>query len=448
LVRILLVRPNFEIRQLYPPLGLAYIAAWLRKQNAGYKIKVVDGLVEKLSYEDFREIFFEFKPNILGITSMDLCSGQTHEIAKLAKKINRNCSVVVGGPYSTGDPEAVVTDGNVDFAVVGEGEKAIEKLVEAIITGNDPSYIKGIAYKKNGKFILNQVPEYLHDIDAIPFPAWDLVGLGEYFVFNKVPVPIITTRGCPYNCIYCLDTFGKRVRFRSIENMLQELKLLVNKYKVNHIAIMDDIFNIDQKRVIEFCDNVISNKLNINIFIGYGLKIEFMNKQIISKLKEAGVYYVTYGIEPLSKRIQQLTRRHFNPTHARHIIDFSVQKGLFTEGTVGIGAPSETEEEIMKTIRYVKSTKLHRVDFSCISSFFPKIKLRKLSQMKSIFNSNRLANNMNFLSDKKLKKIKKKAYIEFYLNPIRIWRIFSTSKYKSKLVENLFFFFKYMFSKV
>lgn len=448
MLRILLVRPNFKIKQIYPPLGLAYIAAWLRKQNAGYKIKIVDGLVKKFSYDDFRQIFLEFKPDVLGITSMDLCSEQTHEIAKIAKIINRNCSVVVGGPYPTGDPEVVITDGNIDFAVVGEGEKAIEKLVEAITTGNDPSHIKGIAYKKNGEFIFNHPPEYLHDIDAIPFPAWDLVRLEKYFVFDKIPVPILTTRGCPYNCIYCLDMFGKKVRYRSTENLLQELKLLVNKYKVNHIAITDDIFNIDQKRIIELCNSIISNRLNINIFIGYGLKLEFMNKRIISKLKEAGAYWVTYGIEPVSRKIQDLMRRHFDPAHARHIIDFSVQIGLFTEGIVGIGAPAETEEEIMKTVRYVKSTKLHRADFLCISSFFPKIKLKKLSQKGYISDSSPLSNDRNFLSEKKLRRIKKKAYIEFYLNPIRIWRIICITKYKLKLIKELPFFFKYMFGKV
>ena len=444
MVKILLVRPNFKIRQTYPPLGIAYIAAWLRKQNPRYTIRIVDGLRDKLQREDFKQIFLKFKPDILGITSMDLSSCQTHEIAGIAKAIDRNCNVVVGGPYPTGAPQEVLGDENIDFIVVGEGEKAMGHLVEALTRDRSPSLIKGIGYKTNGKFVLNQPLDYIDDINSIPFPAWDLVGLKDYYVFNNVPVPVLTTRGCHYNCIYCLDIFGKKVRYRSVDNLLQELILLVNEYKIDHITITDDIFNIDQKRVMEFCDYIISLRLNINIFIGYGLKLEFMNNDIISKLKEAGVYWVTYGIEPASKRIQRLIGMDFNPTHARRIIDFSTRAGLLTEGIVAIGAPGETEKEIQETIRYVNSTGLHRANFVCVSSFFPKVKLRSLPRGTHIENSNRLPDSIDFVCDNKLKKIQKKAYMSFYCDLPRLWRIVRITKDKFRLMKELLSFLKYI----
>jgi radical SAM superfamily enzyme YgiQ (UPF0313 family) len=287
-MKILLINPNPRNQPdagavvCTPPLGLLYIAAALRQ--AGYNsINIIDARVRDLSHDDVLAEIRNFSPDVVGISSLSVEAREAHVLARLAKKADARCKVVVGGAYAVTSPEIIIQDPNMDFAVIGEGERTMCELIDALEKGKDVSGINGLVFKNEDVPVFNPRREMIEDIDSIPFPAWDLLDMDTYFnsayrhavtplPFSHRVLPIFTTRGCPFGCIYCHNIFGKRIRLRSAECVIREIELLVNKYAPGEIEIVDDIFNYDLARAKRICDGIIKRGLKINLSFPNGLR--------------------------------------------------------------------------------------------------------------------------------------------------------------------------------
>lgn len=459
-MNILLFRPDSQVRKVSPPIGLMYIGAWLREKLIGANIKIIDGRKDMLRSDNIGSILKEYKPDIIGISSMNIESQQAHIFAGVARKLYPSCCIVMGGAYSTVNPEYILEDKNINFAVIGEGERVMERLIKSISSGYRISMIDGLCLRKNGRIVINRPVEFIEDLDSIPFPSWDLIDTEAYFKyyrstgahifgFHRRCVPILTSRGCHFSCTYCLKIFGKEVRYRSAENIVSEINFLVKKYKIEEIEIRDDIFNMDQRRMIDICSYIKDRGLKITF--SNGLMTDFMNEGIINKLKEAGTHKVSYTIPPISSRIQALINKNFDAAHAQKIIDLTEKKGICAEGFFVIGFPGETKKEIQATINYAKNTRLHLANFIYGKSLFfdeGAIKNFELSHFskKQIFEPNRYFCDDSIPINKELKILMLKAYIEFYLNPIRIWRIFKITNFNIlRLIINFFAAGKHIF---
>ncbi len=450
--RLLLIRPNSSIEIAPPPLGLMYIASYLRNKQDEFDIKILDSRVKDLSFEEIEERIKDCQPEYIGITSMHVDSPELHKVAQISKSVMKDPVVIAGGPYPTSGYKQVMEDSNIDFCVVGEGEIPFAELMKALRHGLDYENIRDVAFRIDGEMVYNGSRELISDLDSIPIPAWDLIEMNDYFYgkkrslenpvqIHKRAVSVISSRGCPYGCTYCHNIFGKKFRARSPENVIKELKYLVDKYSIQEIEFLDDTFNYDKERACGICDLIIEEKLKLGICFSNGLRADRMDEELIIKLKQAGTYRINYGIESTSARMQKSMGKKLNLIHAKDIIEKTYRHKILCGAFFMIGFPTETEDEILETIRFAAESKLHTAVFNIVTPF-PGTRLYKQAEEmgsnvgKSFSTVGKVSVNMSAVSNEKLAKLRVIAYRRFYFNVTRCWRLFVRVPRKLILFKN------------
>lgn len=435
-MRIILIKPRFIEKGLEcatPPLGLAYLASYLMDKERDAKIKIVDMLFcdELALIEEIRR----FSPDVVGISSLTLEADQMHRIALLVKRISKKIVVVAGGPHPTLFSEDVLSDGNIDYVVKGEGEKTFHQLLPSLYGGREPNDVKGVLYRKDGGIFFTGDREPIYDLDSIPFPAWELLHPERYRLQKKFTLvrssmtylPIFTSRACPYGCIYCHRIFGKGFRKRSPENVIAEMDEFMRRFGVQKFEVVDDIFNLDEERVKMICDGII--KRNWRIFLSFpnGLRGDRLSEDTIKLLRRAGTYYTSIAIESASQRIQRLIKKNLDVEKALKAIENAVKVGIFTMGYFMLGFPTETEEEMKLTIDCARRSKLHIALFFIVTPF----KGMELYQTYvgdgfipyKHYHYHTDHYNLSSTGTKRLRKLYKLAYRKFYSSPMRAFRI-------------------------
>lgn len=470
--KILLLRVNSSMESAPPPLGLMYIASYLRKKKQAVNIKIVDARCNDFSREELGKVIFNFRPHLLGITSMHDEKKEVHAVAGFIKKTMPGLKIIVGGPYPSADYDEVLKDKNIDFAVVGEGEEVIDELIGDLFCGyQNLSNIKGLAYKEQGYVRFNGEREFIQNLDRLSFPAWDLINLNDYFYAKKRAlenpfqiykraVPILSSRGCPYRCTYCHSIFGKKFRARSPENIVEEIELLYNSYGVREIEFLDDSFNIDKTRAKNIFDLIIKKNINIKICFSNGIRIDRIDGELFKLMSKSGVYRINYGIESVSKRIQKMIKKDLNIDLVKSIIDETLKNKMLCGAFFMMGFPTETEEEITETLRFAFSSRLHTAVFAIVTPFpnteiYNQFVLRKkINSNVDFSNTSEVALNLCKVSNKKLQQLRLYAYRRFYFNPIRALRIFFRAPSKIPVFRNFIevvrvaFFKKVLYSKM
>ncbi|MBD3263822.1 MAG: radical SAM protein [Candidatus Omnitrophica bacterium] len=420
MAKVLLIRPNSVLKQMIPPLGLAYLAASLKDS---YEVKVIDALLSRSGSPEVKEEIFKFRPDFVGITSWHISAVASHEIAGVVKSFNPGCKVIIGGPYATVSARRVLGDKNVDFAVIGEGESVLKRLIEDIVKGEDVSSLNGVALRQDAAFTLNYPAEYIANIDEIKFPAWELFDIESYLGYSKNNfnfyryrgkriMPFLTSRGCPLNCRFCASAFGKNLRYRSIENILQELKIYLGKYRIEGIDIVDDNFSFNTERAFEVLDAIAAENIKLDIVFGSGLMTQLMSKEFIHKLKKAGTTSVIYGIGPVLEKTQNKLNERFDVNKAKEIISHTAGEGIISEGVFGMGYPGEDKKDIRKISRTARGMKFDSVTFFNGSLGMP------AGIREEVFPSEEC------LSRPTVRREMVRAYLLFYFSPGRIKSIF------------------------
>ena len=240
--KILLVNPKSNLDFFFsnpPPLGPLYLVSYLRQKN--FQAEFIDLNLEKKLEKVFEKKINEFNPNYVGITSNIANIQSAHYIAGLTKRINSDTKVIIGGPFPTSSPEYVLKNKNVDLVCIGEGE---ETLYEYILKGEK---VPGLMIRKNNSYYYTGERKYIENLDDLPFPALEDVNLKKYWVNVSKATPIsilISSRGCPYNCIFCFHgVHGRRWRPRSPKNVIKELNWQVNELGAKEICFWDDNFS-------------------------------------------------------------------------------------------------------------------------------------------------------------------------------------------------------------
>lgn len=432
------------------PLGLIYLASWLRALTDSYEIKILDARIKGMSLDGVRKRLGEFLPDFVGISSMHADSKEAHKIAALSKQVNGNCKVIIGGPYASADTQAVLADHNVDFCIKGEGEEAFGELMLAFESGAGFSQIKGLGFRKNGQVFYSGDRQPIADLDRLPFAAWDLLDIEDYFNGRKRSlenpmqiysrgVSLISSRGCPFQCIYCHDIFGKRFRPRSPENVLEEVKLLVSRYGVREIEFLDDTFNFDIPRAKRIADLLREADLKLKICFSNGIRADFVDEELLDKLKIAGAYRINYGIESVSPRIQKIMKKNLDPGSAERAIEATVKRGMLCGGFFMLGFPSETEKEMMETVEYARRSKLHTAVFAIVTPY-PGTEMYRAAKQSlaalSFSTVGRASLNLSAVSNERLEAIKRIAYRRFYLSLSRFVHIYKAAGRKLALLKN------------
>ena len=381
-MKILLVNPpdkntivgnNPEIidseRGFNPPLGLMYIAGYLLKQGK-HDVKIVDCQVEEYGFREAESFIRSYKPDVVGLTVMTFTLIDCMRIAKIAKTVNTECIVVFGGPHPHIFPKETINLPNVDFLVMGEGEATFSELLDNLGNAGGLGKIKGLAFKDKGKIVINPLPGLIENLDKLPFPARELTPYKKYssLLAKRSPITtMITSRGCPYKCIFCdRPHLGKMFRARSAGNVVEEMKECV-RLGINEILVYDDTFTIDRKRVLDVCDAIIKEKLDIGWDIR--ARVNTVDYEMLKKLKKAGCERIHYGVESGNPDVLKVLRKGITLDQVRKAFALTKKVGISTLGYFMIGSPTETRQTIMQTIDFAKSIKCDFAHFTITTPF-------------------------------------------------------------------------------
>lgn len=388
------------------PYTLGILTAVL---NNNYEVKVLDAGFENLSFNDVKERVGEYEPDIFGLTCMSMeYLRQFKKMTSLVKEASPNTKIVVGGVYPTLLTEKVMQDKNIDYAVLGEGEYRFPKLIECLESGNDVNQIEGLAFRSGRDIKINKVKSYIQDLDTIPFPNYDNLDFKSYantvnkFAFFSYPRRLpyantITSRGCPFNCIFCSSKSinGSKIRYRSSNSVLKEVDELVDKYEVKEIVFMDDNFFLDKKRLKKIFDGLIKRKYDLE-WKTANAAVYALDDEILEHMRESGGYQLSLAIE--SGSIEGLKRLN-KPISVFHKVKPLVKKARSLDfdiaGLFIIGIPGETWEDIRQTFRFAEELNLDYASFN-IATPLPKTKLYEIVREQKLIPEGFDFNNLDF----------------------------------------------------
>ena len=374
MVKILLIAPpifkeEYSARgsehtaSILPPIGLAYIAAYLRKH--GHKCEILDGLATPCSLDDIVKKCHSF--DIIGITSVSTYAIRVNELLHRIRGSGIKGTVVVGGPHATILPESCLRNG-ADYVILGEGELPILNLINAIETHSDITQVESIAYLKDDKLIKNPRISLISNLDEIPIPAYDLLPMKQYHTSEartrKQPsYSLMTSRGCPGICSFCNKSVsGTKVRYFSADRIVDEFFLLRDKYGAEDIAILDDNFLTNHDIVHDVCDKLLEK--NFKKTWSVEARVDCINKDILIMLKKAGCDFIAYGIESGSQRMLDIMKKNITLEQVRKAVKLTKEIGINIRGYFMIGLPYETLDDIEKTIQFAIELNIEVASFS------------------------------------------------------------------------------------
>jgi anaerobic magnesium-protoporphyrin IX monomethyl ester cyclase len=347
---------------VYPHLGICYIAALLRQNNIETNIIDIDG--QLFSMQQAIDEIERLKPDIIGITSMTFTFLYALSLAKEIKKVI-NKPIVFGGNHVTIYPEETLRHSCVDIVVVGEGENTFLEVVLALRDKGDIAVnsvlekIKGIAFRKNGRIIVNPARELIEDIDAMPPPAYELLTNMKYYGCNvSTPYMLkLTSRGCPAQCTFCCKVpWGSRVRYQSPKKVVDELEFLVKERGVKGIDFFDDTFTMDRERIMEITSLIRERRISFEY--SFLTRADCVDRKLLKSLKESGCIIVAFGIETGSQRILDKLNKGITFEQIKNAFKMTEDTGIRTVGGFTVGNPQETREDIYKTIELIRSIKI------------------------------------------------------------------------------------------
>ncbi|MDD5729508.1 MAG: radical SAM protein [Candidatus Omnitrophica bacterium] len=455
--RILLIR-TFKLLGAggpIPPLGLLYISSAIKKAfGTQYEVKILDTGTGGSNPDDIKRCLRQFNPNIIGLSALSCEADLMQEIVSTSRSVIAGCKIIIGGPHATVSGDSLLADKNIDYVVMGEGENTIVELLKALDNPGALGSIKGIAYRENDKIRLNSPREYISEPDEIPFPDWGLIDLKQYSGYPNwnglqrqyLYAPVLTSRGCPYKCIYCHNIFGKKVRMRSPENVLQEMMLLFKEYGIKEFHFVDDIFNYDSERSKRLCSMIIASRVKVSLAFPNGLRADNIDDELITLLKKAGTYKINFGFETATPRLQAMIKKDLDINMAHNTVKRVSGAGIMTGGYFMFGFPTQTREEILQTIDFAVNSVLDNAYFFKVTPY-PGSEL-----YDSIFGSRRpdspdTLNDLHFFSvnrsyaqtpPEELNDLILQAQQKFYLHPRRLLRILFKSSHKWLFLRTAF----------
>lgn len=373
------------------PLGLMYIAAVLEKNN--YDVKILDCLTERfesrqvgddkfrygLSDGEILENVRKFNPDYIGISC--IFSTNYPDLVNLCKllKTNFNTPLIAGGQHVTAEYPNVLKNKIADYCVLGEGEYTMPKLLNALDQGLNPDSISGLAYWKDGELAGNSKIDFIENLNELPFPAYHLIDFEKYLESGHSHgdtssqarwAPIMTSRGCPFKCTFCFGSVmsGRKIRPRSPENVIEEVKFLKEKYNISELSIEDDNFCHDSARA-----NTILNQLQgmgIKLIFPNGLSLySLKNDDVIKLLKANNVLSINIAIESGDSHIlRDVMHKPVTIPLVKEVVGKLKENKIIAKGYFILGMPGETVDSLENTYRLIEEIQL---DWNCFNVATP-----------------------------------------------------------------------------
>lgn len=397
-LNLLLVRPNdqknvysevSEFTAVEPPFWAASIAAYARAQ--GISVDILDAEAGNLSPEQVTELIEKKNPQLIGLiitgNHLSASTWKMHGAGLLAKKIKEKgiqSPIFMWGLHVSALPEKTMREEQADFVIKGEGLKSIVRLTRFVVNhAGDIDEIQGLYYRKeNGEIAGNPQIALESDLDNIPAQAWDLLEMSRYRAHNwqrfgetertkKGYGVIATSLGCPFQCSYCAISalFGMRkVRYKSVDRVIQEIEILVRDYDVHYIKILDENFVLDKKYVGEICDRLIEKDFDLNIW-AYA-RVDTLDEEILKKLRRANIRWLCLGIESADEgSMEDVHKSQYNNDETRRIVALIKDSGINIIANVMFGLPKDNKESMEKTLAFVKELNCEWVNMYATMAF-------------------------------------------------------------------------------
>lgn len=360
--KILLVLPRTSATHEYPPIyGMLYVSSYLKSKGVDVRCLNLNHYLDgKLG-----EVLDEERYDIVCTGGMFVHYSQISSIFATAKK-RKETITILGGPIASADPEYVMQNLQPDYLVLGEGELSSEELIKTIQSGGSPENILGIAYRgKNNETIINAARPVIEDIDSLPYMDFDGFELGHYLDHGHTALResvtiddpethrewvCFSTRGCPMKCTFCFQLMGG-YRARSIDKVIEEIQFLVDNYQVNRIVMADDLFAINNERVLEFCQKISPLKIGWEC----QMRVATINEDLLATMKRSGCRQISYGLESASPAVLKSMKKGVTVSQIERALDLTQNSNMTIQGNFLFGDPAETLETINETISFLKN---------------------------------------------------------------------------------------------
>lgn len=406
----------------WPHLGLAYIAAYLRSK--GISCVPVDAKYQRLGLDEVMARVLSASPDIVGITAMTHEIKQANEVAERVKKALPSATTVIGGAHATALPTRTLAEFPAfDVAVSGEGEITLLELANALEHGGSLAEVRGIAYRTGNGIHQNDTREFIQDLDALPFPAWDLYPRSERY-------PILTARGCPFGCNFCMRVMGNRVRKRSPESVIAELKDCVSTYSPGLIHFMDETLTLDRAHLDRLLDLMLEAGLQKKIRWDAQTRADLGDYELFRKMRFAGCEWLGIGVESGNESVLKASGKRITLNKAASAVGAAKRAGLKTDGYFIIGHPYETPKTAQDTINFAARLNPTRVTIGIMVPY-PGTEIyemattgkggyKLLSTDWDDFNKN-IGDSLELdtLSRRQLERLQALGYLKFYLYNLR-----------------------------
>lgn len=422
----------------YPHLGLAYLAASLGKN--GFSVKIIEASTSLFTEDEIIEEIRKDIPKIIGITVTTQTLPSVYSLVQKIKKHFPELCIVLGGSHISVNPELIQRI-DVSFGFVGEADYGLSQLCNYLIRKNGSlETIKGLIYQKDGKLFINE-RDSVANLDELPFPARHLLFNERYFspVINGRITSMITSRGCPFDCIYCSrPAVGKNCRFRSAENIADEILEAKNKFKIKYINFEDDTFTLRKENVTKICNLIIEKRIKIKW--GCQTRANLVDENLLRLMHKSGCVKISFGVEAGSERVRYLLNKKIPDEAFRQAFRWCRKIGIETNSFFMFGHPTENIDDLKRTISFARELSPTYAVFN-ITYILPGSPLFDYAQKEGLVLDAAWEDYMrgknplpvyvpSGLSKEILESFQKKAFTQFYLSPkYIIQRIFDLNTY-------------------
>ncbi|HRY28762.1 MAG TPA: cobalamin-dependent protein [Elusimicrobiota bacterium] len=363
-MKILLINPITRLNNYVSnlPLGIAYVAASLRQE--GHDVRIFDLDAHKYGKEDVRKTLEKCDYDVLGMTGIITSFQQQRWIIDEAKRVNPATPVILGGVGVSSIPELFFQQTKVDVVVCGEGDIAIREVLARLSDKKGLADVPGIHYRQGGGVVKNPPRSVVRDPDTLPFPAWDLLPIEKYLcrpspAWHKKNMTFLTARGCPYQCTFCQPTGGHLYRYRSIDNVIAEMKKAMGLYHYGHALLSDECWPIRRDRCFEFCEKV----KPLNIEWSCTGRANLMDEPLVEAMADSGCVMVGMGYESASHIILKNIKKSQTAEHERKAIRLLQKYGIVPSTSYIAGLPGETPATLRETVDFIEDLDVPIFDF-------------------------------------------------------------------------------------
>ena len=364
-MRLLLIVPKtYSWRypgNIYPHTGVAYLAGFLKRN--GIEVKILDMRLKSHSKRLLSTLDL-FRPQLTGITLFSCGYARVYDLVHRIKNYG-DYQVVLGGPHISAVRDSALRKSEADFAIKGEGEETLLHLCKTIGEAKSGySNIQGLIWRSESRLVENDDRPFIDDLDALPFPAYEQFPLEKYRCYQDKVLPIITSRGCPWQCVFCSVRLcmGGKFRPRSPENVLAEIEHW-HKQGWRNFEIQDDNFTCDIDRAMKICDLIISKDLAIKWSLPNGVRIDRLNRELLEKMRKSGCFRIALGVESANNEVLRKIRKRIKIEQIEEAVKIIKKAGMEVVGFFIVGHPTETYKRFMETVEFAKRMPFDQVNF-------------------------------------------------------------------------------------